>query len=125
MRLRTGVDMVSIPRFARALERHGERLLARVFTPGEVALCGGQVASLAARFAAKEAVVKALGTGIGPVTWREVEVLREENGAPRLVLHGAATRRAREQGLHTWSISLRHTREMAVAFVVALGDAKG
>ena len=123
MNLRTGVDMVSLPRFARALERHGERLARRLFTAAELACCGGQVASLAARFAAKEAVVKALGTGIGPVTWHEVEVLREESGAPRLVLHGTAARLARELGLHTWSISLSHTREMAIACVVALGGA--
>jgi len=120
--LRTGVDLVSLPRFARALERHGERLLVRVFTPAEVALCAGKVASLAARFAAKEAVVKALGTGIGPVSWREVEVLRGEDGAPVLRLHGEAARRAAALGLTRWSLSLSHTREMAVAFVVALGE---
>ncbi len=122
MNLRTGVDLVSLPRFARALERHGERLLARVFTPAEVALCAGQVASLAARFAAKEAVVKALGTGIGPVSWREVEVLRGEDGAPVLRLHGKAAQRAADLGLTDWSVSLSHTHEMAVAFVVALGE---
>ncbi len=121
MNLRTGVDLVSVPRFARALERHGERLLARVFTPAEVALCAGQVASLAARFAAKEAVVKALGTGIGPVGWREVEVLRDALGAPMLRLHGRAAQRAAALGLTEWTLSLSHTREMAVACVVAWG----
>ena len=123
MNLRTGVDMVSIPRFTRALERHGGRLVRRLFTTAELACCGEQVASLAVRFAAKEAVVKALGTGIGPVTWHEVEVLHEDSGAPRLVLHGTAAHLARELGLHAWSISLSHTREMAIACVVALGEA--
>ena len=122
MRVRTGVDLVALPRFARALERHGERLLARLFTPAEVALCAGQVPSLAARFAAKEAVVKALGTGIGPVGWREVEVLHDAAGAPVLRLHGRAAQRAAALGLTHWSLSLSHTREMAVAFVVALGE---
>ncbi len=120
--VRTGIDLVSLPRFARALERHGERLLARVFTPAEVALCAGQVASLAARFAAKEAVVKALGTGIGPVGWREIEVLRDTAGAPVLRLHGRAAQRAKALGLIAWSLSLSHTREMAVACVVAWGE---
>ncbi len=120
-KLRTGVDLVSIPRFGQALERHGERLLARLFTPGELACCGGQVASLAARFAAKEAVAKALGTGIGAIRWRDIEVLHEENGAPALHLHGQAAAQADALGLRLWSISLSHTRDYAVALVVALG----
>lgn len=119
--LRTGVDLVEIPRFARALERHGERLLARLFTPEELACCGEHLASLAARFAAKEAVAKALGTGIGTVGWHDIEVLRTEQGEPALHLHGRAAALSAQLGLHTWALSLSHTHRYAVALVVALG----
>jgi holo-[acyl-carrier protein] synthase len=80
------------------------------------------LASLAARFAAKEAVSKALGTGIGPVGWHEIEVLRGEARQPVLLLHGEAARLAASLGLDTWSLSLSHTQNYAVAMVVAIGD---
>ncbi len=121
MLLRTGVDLVEVRRFERALERHGERLLARIFTPQEREQCGGKVQSLAARFAAKEAVSKALGTGIGKVGWREIEILTLPNGEPQLVLHGKAAQLARSLGLEVWSLSLSHTAECAVAFVASIG----
>ncbi len=122
MVLSTGVDLIEVERIAEAINRHGERFLQRVFTPGELEQCLGNQASLAARFAAKEAVAKALGCGIGDVRWREIEVLRDERRAPVLILHGAAQQRAAEQGLETWSLSLSHTRFHAVAFAVALGQ---
>ena len=93
-RLSTGVDLVEIARFAEVVERHGERFLRRVFTDRELEEVGRNIASLAARFAAKEAVAKALGTGIGPVSWREIEVLRGEARQPLLHLHGEASRLA-------------------------------
>jgi holo-[acyl-carrier protein] synthase len=120
-RLRTGIDLVDIERLRSVLERHGERFLRRVFTPQELADAGDKPASLAARFAAKEAVSKALGTGIGPVGWQEIEVLRGPSCEPCLTLHGAALKLAEEQGLTTWAISLSHTEKYAVAQVVALG----
>ncbi len=120
--LSTGVDLVEIGRFARALNRWGEALLARLFTPAERVQCRGRVSSLAARFAAKEAVSKALGTGIGAVGWQDIEILADERGAPRVVLHRAAARRAQALGLRQWSLSLSHTETCAVAFVVALGE---
>lgn len=103
------------------IDRQGERFLNRFFTPGERADCGDNPASLAARFAAKEAVAKALGTGIGAVAWKDIET-RTDSAArrPRLVLHGAAAELAAELGLTQWDVSLTHTREMAVAVVVAL-----
>ncbi len=119
--LRVGVDMIEIDRVARAAERHGERFYARFFTAGERAACGGQVHRLAARIAAKEAVSKALGTGIGEVHWVDIEVEGDEQGRPVLRLHGAAARIAAELGLTAWEISLSHTRTQAIAFVVALG----
>ncbi len=103
-----------------AVERHGERFLRRVFTIQEIQECGGRVASLAARFAAKEAVAKALGYGIGLIAWQEVEILRGARGEPTLHLHGAAARLAGEQGLRTWALSLSHSHTHAIAFVVAM-----
>ena len=80
------------------------------------------MASLAARFAAKEAVAKALGTGIGPITWQEIEVCRGRSGEPILYLHGAAKQLAESQNLSTWSLSMSHTQNHAIAFVVAMGE---
>ncbi|MFH2102081.1 MAG: holo-ACP synthase [Chloroflexota bacterium] len=125
MKLKSGIDIIEIPRIQRALNRYGERFLRRVFTPGEIRECSGRAESLAVRFAAKEATVKALGTGIGPVVWKEVETLHKPSGEPYLVLHGAAQRFAEQRGLTTWSVSLSHSREMAVAVVIATGPDEG
>ena len=121
MNLRTGVDLIEIQRIGNAITRHGKRFTARIFTPNELALAGDDLASLTARFAAKEAVAKALGCGIGAVSWKEIEILRDDTRAPVLFLHGAAQRLADELNLHTWSLSLSHTQTHAVAFVVAIG----
>jgi holo-[acyl-carrier protein] synthase len=122
--LRTGVDTIEIARMQAAIDRHGDRFLASVYTEGELADCRGRVESLAARFAAKEAVAKALGTGLWRqgVGWTDIEVRRQpESGAPVLVLHNAAGALAAELGLREWSISLSHDRTNAIAFVVAIG----
>ncbi len=121
MILKTGVDIIEIPRIQAALDRHGERFLQRVFTPGEIAECRGRADALAARFAAKEAATKALGTGIGPVSWREVETLHKRSGEPYLVLHGRAETIAKFLGLTAWAVSLSHSKENAIAVVVATG----
>lgn len=122
MILRTGVDMLDIERLRETVARRGEHFLARIFTPAEREECGNNFQSLAARFAAKEAVSKSLGTGIGDVGWRDIEILRAESGAPVLTLHGQAEKLAADLGLKAWSISLSHTREHAVAMVVATGE---
>jgi len=119
--LATGVDLVEIGRWRRAVERHGQRLLTRIFSPQELAEYGHNMSSLAARFAAKEAVAKALGCGIGPVGWQEIEILRGPANRPLLQLHGRAERLAADLDLHTWSLSLSHTNSHAIALVVALG----
>lgn len=124
MILRTGVDLIEIERVRQAIERHGERFLAKVFTAGELSLCGGRVESLAARFAAKEAAAKALQTGVWRqgIGWTDLEVVRDAaSGAPSLRLHNAAARLAAAHGLIDWSVSLSHDRTHAIAFVVALG----
>ena len=113
-----GVDLIEVARVGAAVERYGARFLERVFTSEEQRYCAGRPGSLAARFAAKEAAAKALGTGIGAVRWREVEVVRDAAGRPALALHGAAESLARERGLGTPLLSLSHTREHAIAFVV-------
>lgn len=121
MILRTGVDLIETTRIAESIERHGERFLSRVFTDYELSECHGRVSSLAARFAAKEAVAKALGTGIGDVSWQEIEIRSDERKAPYLILSGEGERLAKQIGLRTWSLSLSHTEQHAIAFVVGMG----
>ncbi len=129
--LYTGVDIIEIERMERAVTRWGTRLVERVFTPGEQRDCAGRVPSLAARWAAKEAAAKALGVGLvglgltpQPVEERavklqEIEVQRARTGQPLLVLHGGAAQRAAALGWRSVSLSLSHSRDYAVAFVVA------
>ena len=118
--LAVGADLVEIRRIAALMARHGERFTARVFTPGELADCGGRAESLAARWAAKEAVAKALSTGIGVVTWQEIEIIRGANGCPGVQLHARARDLAAARGLTQWALSLTHDGGMALAFVVAM-----
>lgn len=118
--LRSGVDIIEVDRIDRAILRHGDRFFDRFFTAQELIDCGGRTPALAARFAAKEAVAKALGTGIGDVGWKDIEVVNGERREPILRLHGPADRIAQEHGLAVWSISLSHTHEHAVAVAVAL-----
>lgn len=122
-----GIDAIEPARIAATLERWGERFLERVFTPAERAACRDRPASLAARFAAKEAVAKTLGTGVGPsaIAWREIEVLANTRGRPVLVLHGAAAARAAALGLRHWSLSLTHLAGVALALAVASQDPPG
>ena len=103
----------------RALSRWGERFLNHIYTPAEVALCRGKAPALAVRFAAKEAVMKALGTGTHGVGWRDIEVLPDSRGKPGVNLYGRAKARAEELGMYDIAISLSHSQEYAVAFVVA------
>ncbi|MEW5957688.1 MAG: holo-ACP synthase [Chloroflexota bacterium] len=113
-----GVDIVEIERLAQSVARFGDRFLQRVYTEQELAYCHGRITSLAARWAAKEAVAKALGTGIGEVGWHEIEVVSEDNCRPTLRLHGAAAALAARRGISAFAISLSHAKEYAVAFVV-------
>lgn len=123
MGLRTGVDLIEVSRIESSIAQYGERFTRKVFTEGEIAYCAGRVTSLAARFAAKEAVSKLLGVGIQHregVDWREMEVVSAENGDPSLKLHGKAARRARQLGIQEIALSFSHTHEHAIAFVVAI-----
>ncbi len=121
-----GVDMIEVERIESAVARWGERFLRRVYTPAEIDYCAGRAQSLAVRWAAKEAVSKALGTGWAPqqqhaagwIDWPEIEVLRQPSGEPALRLSGKARARADALGIADWRISLSHTREHAVAMVL-------
>jgi len=121
MILRTGVDLIEIARIEEVVTRHGKHYLERVYTPAELEQCGIRVESLAGRFAAKEAVSKALGCGIGDITWKEIEVLGDDQNAPVLTLYGAAEQKAGELGLVDWSVSISHSQSHSVAFVVMIG----
>jgi holo-[acyl-carrier protein] synthase len=126
MVLGIGVDVVEVARVSRALERHRERLENRVFTAEERSDCAGRVdrdLALAARFAAKEACLKALGTGwAGGVSFRQVEVRRDSAGRPSLRLHGRAAEKAASLGVTATHLSLSHQPSVAVAVVVLEGE---
>lgn len=120
--LSTGIDLVEVTRIERAIARFGERFLTRVFTETELAYCRGRAPELAARFAAKEAASKVLGVGIqhrDGICWQEINVVADANGKPSVELTGRAARRAVELGLITFALSLSHTREYAIAILVA------
>jgi holo-[acyl-carrier protein] synthase len=122
----TGIDLVEIERIRRSVERFGERFLNRVYTAAEKAYClrkKNAAESLAARFAAKEAGAKALGTGISRgVNWLEIEVVREPGGRPTIAFHGRALQRAKRLGTRSAALSLTHTGTLAMASVVLEGD---
>jgi holo-[acyl-carrier protein] synthase len=123
--LTTGVDILHVHRVQDALDRHGERFLLRVFTTAEIAYCAGRAPELAARFAAKEAVSKALGVGMRTLSrdgigWHEAEVINGNSGKPDVHLHGRAAQLGRELGLTQLSLSISHERDVVVAFVVAI-----
>lgn len=117
--LLTGIDLLEVQRLELAIARHGERFLKRIFTQTELDQLHGNIPSLAARFAGKEAVAKALATGIGPVSWLEIEILRGPKREPVLKLYGEARKLAAERGVTNWSISLSHTHLHAIAVAVA------
>lgn len=118
--LTTGVDIIEIERIRQAFERWGDRFLRRIYTEGEASYCRGRAPNLAGRFAAKEAAMKALGTGLRGVGWKDIEVVRNQAGAPSVRLHGRAKIRAETLGVRELSLSLSHSRNYAVAFVVGL-----
>jgi len=123
----TGVDIIEVERVERALTRQatGTRFRARVFTDGEIAYCESRghprYQSYAARFAAKEAVMKAMGTGWGRVAWKEIEVVRERGHAPTVRLHGKTAEFAHRRGIARFHLSLSHTATAAIAHVIAEG----
>ncbi|MDQ2901940.1 MAG: holo-ACP synthase [Chloroflexota bacterium] len=114
-----GVDITELDAFARALQHGGKHFLKRVYTKAELDFCRGRLPQLAARFAAKEAVSKALGTGLRGISWNDIEVLSTQEGCPYVSLYGRAEQRAKYMGLHHWRVSLSHSEHLAIAFVIA------
>lgn len=117
-----GVDLVEVERITAAVTRHGPTFLQRIFTPQEIAACGVRHERLAARFAAKEAVAKAFGTGIGAAMgFQDIEVVNEPSGRPTVVLHGTAAATSTARGVAEIHLSLSHTTSHAIAHVVITG----
>ncbi|MFN7922088.1 MAG: holo-[acyl-carrier-protein] synthase [Bryobacteraceae bacterium] len=118
----TGVDLAEVPRIRASIERHGQRFLDRIYTPGEIAYVerkANRYERYAARFAAKEAGMKAIGTGWRRgVTWHDFEVANLASGRPTLKLHGKAAEYAAQMGVKRVNLSLTHTAENAMAFVI-------
>jgi holo-[acyl-carrier protein] synthase len=117
--MRSGVDMIEVERIDQAILRHGDRFFLRFFTEQELIDAAGSTPALAARFAAKEAVSKALGTGIGDVSWKEIEIVNGARREPVLVLHGKARQLSDDLGVHEWTVSMSHTHQHAIALAVA------
>ena len=115
-----GIDIIEVARVRKVYERHGERFLKRVFTEREVLQCRGKATRLAGRFAAKEAISKALGTGIHGVAWREMEVVQLRSGRPTVTLHGNAKRRAELLGISAFDVSIADLVEFSIAVAVAV-----
>ncbi len=123
MILGTGTDLMEIARVSKSIARYGDRFLARVFTPAEIAYCRrkthNSAESFTARFSAKEAAAKALGTGIARgIAWTEIEVRRNPGQRPTLHLSGRAAQRAHTMGVRAMHLSLSHSRDFAVATVI-------
>ena len=113
-----GIDIVEISRVEEIIKSRGDRFLKRIYTAAEIECCQGRMQSLAARFAAKEAVMKAFKSGNIGISWQDIEVTSDENGAPVLTLYGGAKTRAREIGIKDMVISLSHAGEYAIASVI-------
>ena len=120
--LTVGVDIVELWRIKAVYDRWGQRFLDRIYTPEEQTYCRGRIPQLASRFAAKEAVMKALGTGIRGVGWKDIQVTRSRGGPPAILLHARGAARAERMGVTQVAISLSHSQEYAVASVVMSVD---
>ena len=117
-RIPVGVDIVEISRIRKAISTWPNTFLERIYTKSEIANCNNVASRLAARFAAKEAVMKALETGAIGVNWHDIEVISNDKGAQSIQLHGKAHDKAQENGIREFSISISHSNKYAVAFVI-------
>jgi holo-[acyl-carrier protein] synthase len=115
-----GIDIIEVERVRKVFEKHGERFLHRVFTDNEILQCRGKATRLAGRFAAKEAISKALGTGLHGVKWREMEVVQLRSGRPTVRLHGVAKLRAQQLGLSAFDVSIADLAQTSIAIAVAI-----
>ena len=125
-----GIDIVETARIRKLVDDHGQHFLDRVFTPAEQAYCSRNpkryFEHLAGRFAAKEAVLKVLGTGWrGGIAWTDVEVAKEPSGLPKVVLTGESLRVACERGIYRWHLSISHIETHAMASAIGLAAKEG
>ncbi len=120
--IKTGIDLIRTNRLAEVDPAIRERFIKRVFTPTEQEQARGDLESLSGIFAAKEAVSKVLGTGIGKVAWQEIEIIHAPSGEPSVQLHGKASEVAQKRGLRHWSVSITHDGGLAAAVAVAIGE---
>ena len=114
----TGIDIIEIDRIAGVQNRFPKRFLKKIYTPREISYCRQRPPQLASRFAAKEATMKALGTGVRGIPWKSIEVIREKGKAPTVVLYGPAKRKAEALGIVRFSLSLSHSKNIAIASVI-------
>ncbi len=118
----TGIDMIEIERIQHVLNQYQERFLNKIFTKKEQIYCNKRSKQLASRFAAKEAVMKLLGTGVRGIPWKSIEVSRKRGSPPEIILHGKAITRAKKMGITRIALSLSHSKKYAIAS--AVGEAK-
>ena len=114
----TGIDIIEINRIVRVKNLYKERFLKKIYTPNEIKYCRNRGPQLASRFAAKEAMMKALGTGIRGIPWKSIEVVRMRGQAPEILLHGPAKSKAKELEINCIALSLSHSKKLAIASVV-------
>lgn len=118
--LAVGIDIIEIARIKATYQRFGERFLSRIYTNGELQQIGNNITKMAGRFAVKEACSKAMGTGIGVISWSDIECLSDAVGKPHIILHGNAELFALQLGWQSFDVSISHTHTMCAAIVVAL-----
>jgi len=118
----TGIDIIEINRIREAVARWGDKFLRRVFTDKEIEICRNRYESLAGRFAAKEACMKALGAPGKGINWRDIEIASEKDGKPLVVLHGAAKTLAEKEGTVSPSVTISHCKDYAVALVIDIKE---
>ena len=116
----SGIDLVEISRFRQLNPAICEKFFERVFTEDELGYINGSFQRAAGMFAAKEAIAKALGCGIGPVSWQEIQIMHNSDKQPGVVLRGNAEEKARSLNIEQWSISITHTKDTAAAIAVAV-----
>ena len=117
--LYTGIDIIEIDRIKKVYLQYPKRFMKKIFTETEISYCKGRYPQIAARFACKEAVMKALGTGIRGIPWKSIEVYRARGKAPEIILHGNAKSKATQLGIKRIALSISHSKNFAVASVVA------
>ena len=117
-----GIDAIEVKRIEKVLNKFGNRFLHRVYTDKEIFLCRGRVQEIAARFAAKEAAMKTLGTGIIGISWKEIEVLSNNRGKPTIEFFGKAKKRAEQLSLRGVDVSITHLQQIAIAIVVGISQ---